>query len=60
MRLRSRLQMKVDVIALKKKYEQPIFGEIAGERLLELQAQMACTPNRRAQLVRRSSFSFNA
>jgi hypothetical protein len=37
---RSRLQTRADVIALKKKYEQPIFGEIALERLLELQAQI--------------------
>ena len=36
----SRLQTREDVIALKKKYEQPIFGEIAVERLLELQAQI--------------------
>src|SRR5271155_2435662 len=36
---RSRLQTQEDVIALKKKYEQPIFGEIAVERLLELAAQ---------------------
>jgi hypothetical protein len=37
---RARLQTQVDVIALKRKYEQPIFGEIAVERLLELQAQI--------------------
>jgi Myo-inositol oxygenase len=37
---RSRLQTQKDVIALKKKYEEPIFGEIAVERLLELQAQI--------------------
>ena len=37
---RSRLQTQEDVIALKKKYEQPIFGEIAVERLLELEAQI--------------------
>jgi hypothetical protein len=37
---RSRLQTREDVVALKKKYEQPIFGEIAVERLLELQAQI--------------------
>jgi Myo-inositol oxygenase len=37
---RSRLQTRADVIALKNKYEQPIFGEIAVERLLELQAQI--------------------
>ena len=37
---RARLQTQEDVIALKKKYEQPIFGEIAVERLLELQAQI--------------------
>ena len=37
---RSRLQTQDDVIALKKKYEEPIFGEIAVERLLELQAQI--------------------
>jgi hypothetical protein len=37
---RSRMQTLEDVIALKKKYEQPIFGEIAVERLLELQAQI--------------------
>jgi hypothetical protein len=36
----SRLQTQEDVIALKKKYEEPIFGEIAVERLLELQAQI--------------------
>ena len=35
---RSRLQTQEDVTALKKKYERPIFGEIAVERLLELQA----------------------
>jgi hypothetical protein len=37
---RSRLQTRAEVNALKKKYEQPIFGEIAVERLLELQAQI--------------------
>jgi hypothetical protein len=37
---RARLQTQDDVIALKKKYEEPIFGEIAVERLLELQAQI--------------------
>jgi Myo-inositol oxygenase len=37
---RSRLQTQEDVIALQRKYEQPIFGEIAVERLLELQAQI--------------------
>jgi hypothetical protein len=37
---RARMQTQEDVIALKKKYEQPIFGEIAVERLLELQAQI--------------------
>src|SRR5512146_1120307 len=37
---RARLQTQEDVIALKKKYEEPIFGEIAVERLLELQAQI--------------------
>ena len=37
---RARLQTREDGIALKKKYEQPIFGEIAVERLLELQAQI--------------------
>lgn len=36
----SRLQTQEDVIALRKKYEQPIFGEITVERLLELQAQI--------------------
>ena len=34
------MQTQDDVIALKKKYEEPIFGEIAVERLLELQAQI--------------------
>jgi hypothetical protein len=38
--MRSRLQTQDDVIALKKKYEEPIFGEIAVERLLELLAQI--------------------
>jgi hypothetical protein len=42
---RSRLQTQADVIALKKKYEQPIFGEIAVERLLELQAQIVDPTN---------------
>jgi hypothetical protein len=37
---RSRMQTPEDVIALKKKYERPVFGEIAVERLLELQAQV--------------------
>jgi Myo-inositol oxygenase len=37
---RSRLQRQEEVIALKKKYQQPIFGEISVERLLELQAQI--------------------
>jgi hypothetical protein len=37
---RSRLQTREDVLGLEKKYEQPIFGEIAVERLLELQAQI--------------------
>ena len=37
---RQQLQTREDVIALKKKYEQPIFGEIAVERLLELEAQI--------------------
>jgi Myo-inositol oxygenase len=37
---RQQLQTQDDVIALKKKYEQPIFGEIAVERLLELEAQI--------------------
>src|SRR5215813_12127154 len=37
---RSQLQTKDDVIALEKKYEKPIFGEIAVERLLELEAQI--------------------
>jgi Myo-inositol oxygenase len=37
---RARQQTQEDVIALKKKYEQPIFGEIAVERLLELEAQI--------------------
>ena len=37
---RSQLQTQEEVIALKKKYEQPIFGEIAVERLLELEAQV--------------------
>src|ERR1700682_716517 len=41
----SRLQTQADVIALKKKYEQPIFGEIAVERLLELQAQIVDPTN---------------
>jgi hypothetical protein len=33
------------VLSLKKKYEQPIFGEIAVERLLELQAQIVDPTN---------------
>jgi|SRR5215469_4343178 len=37
---RSRLQTQEEVRALKKKYEQPIFGEVSVERLLELQAQI--------------------
>jgi hypothetical protein len=37
---RSRLQTRADVRALEKKYEKPIFGEIAVDRLLELQAQV--------------------
>ena len=37
---RSRLQTPEEVLALKQKYEQPIFGEIAVERLLELEAQI--------------------
>jgi hypothetical protein len=37
---RSRLQIQEDVIAFKKKYEEPIFGEIAVERLLEAQVQI--------------------
>jgi hypothetical protein len=37
---RSRLQTREEVLALKKKYEQPIFGEVSVERLLELQAQI--------------------
>jgi len=37
---RSRLQTKDDVNALENKYEKPIFGEIAVERLLELEAQI--------------------
>jgi len=37
---RSRLQTPEDVRALKKKYEKPIFGGIAVDRLLELQAQV--------------------
>ena len=42
---RSRLQTQEDVTALKKKYERPIFGEIAVERLLELQAQIVDPTN---------------
>jgi Myo-inositol oxygenase len=37
---RSRLQIPEDVSELKKKYEEPILGEITVERLLELQAQI--------------------
>jgi len=37
---RSRLQTREEVLALEKKYGQPLFGEIAVERLLELQAQI--------------------
>lgn len=37
---RSRAQTLADVVELKKKYEQPIFGEISIYRLLELQAQV--------------------
>ena len=42
---RQKLQTREDVIALKKKYEQPIFGEIAVERLLELEAQIVDPTN---------------
>jgi hypothetical protein len=42
---RSRLQTQEEVKALKKKYEEPIFGEIAVERLLELQAQIVDPTN---------------
>lgn len=37
---RSRAQTRQDVAELRKKYEQPILGEISIERLLELQAQV--------------------
>ena len=43
---RQQLQTQQDVIALKNKYEQPIFGEIAVERLLELEAQIIDPTNR--------------
>jgi hypothetical protein len=42
---RSRLQTQDDVARLKKKYEQPILGEVSVERLLELLAQIVDPTN---------------
>jgi hypothetical protein len=42
---RARLQTEADVAVLKKKYEQPILGEISVERLLELLAQIVDPTN---------------
>lgn len=44
-RTRARLQTPQEVAALRKKYEQPILGEVSVERLLELLAQIVDPTN---------------